>query len=153
MNGLKLFFRSLKATNFCLFNPHLTFFRHGISPKRNQIAIFWKSNRKSYVFCRMALFLVTWMTLTAETASGFYYWFKPSYFRKYSTDLRQIFRFGQVMGTDDRCEMGCNHSRDIAMATNFCAFNHDVLGRRKCNTRGRPSTISVDNTSTPRNGH
>jgi len=32
------------------------------------------------------------------------------------------------------------------------SFIHDAIDRRRCNTRGRPSTISVDHTNTPENG-
>jgi len=30
------------------------------------------------------------MTITAETASGFYYWFDANYFRKFATNLRNV---------------------------------------------------------------
>jgi len=46
------------------------------------------------------------MTLPAETASGFYYRFLLSYFRKYTTDLREIFRIISTVCVDDCCEMG-----------------------------------------------
>jgi len=119
-----IFFRSLKATNFCLFNPHLTFFRHAISTKRNEIATFCKSNRKSVEWYH---FQWPWMNLTAETASGFTICSSPviseskvkvkfshtryralgpeliPVYRKYSTDIRQIFRIGKLMGADGRC--------------------------------------------------
>jgi len=45
------------------------------------------------------------MALTAETASGFYYWFELNY-SMYATDLRPIFRFGSLTGADDCCEIG-----------------------------------------------
>jgi len=31
----------------------------------------------------------------------------------------------------------------------LCAFSHDALDRRRCNTQGRPSTGLVDHTNTP----
>jgi len=37
------------------------------------------------------------MTLTAETASTFYYWFEDNYFRKYAIDLRLASSFNYVM--------------------------------------------------------
>jgi len=46
------------------------------------------------------------MTLTSESASGFYYWFDANYFKKYVTDLPEIFRIGSLSGVDDCCEMG-----------------------------------------------
>jgi len=45
------------------------------------------------------------MTLTAENASGFYCLFEPGYFRKYATDLRDIFTIGSLRGIDDCCEI------------------------------------------------
>jgi len=41
------------------------------------------------------------MTLTAETASGFYYWFDANYLRKYLTDLREVFRIGSLTAIDE----------------------------------------------------
>jgi len=41
------------------------------------------------------------------------------------------------------------------MCNKLCAFIHDALTIVGVNTRGRPSTISIDHTNrlTPRNGH
>ena len=93
------------------------------------------------------------MTLTAETASRFTIGSSPVI----SESTRPIFaKFSELVSLWAQmvaAKLSCDRSRDIAMANNFCAFNHDALGRRKRNTRGRPSTISVDNTSTPRKGH
>ena len=41
------------------------------------------------------------MTLTAETTSGFCYWFDANYFRKYLTDLREVFRIGSLTAIDE----------------------------------------------------
>jgi len=46
------------------------------------------------------------MTLTAETASGFYHWFEANYFRKCATDLFEIFAIDSLSGKDDRRVMG-----------------------------------------------
>jgi len=41
----------------------------------------------------------------------------------YATALRPVFRIGSLMGVDDCCEIGCDRSRDVAMAINFCLLN------------------------------
>ena len=86
------------------------------------------------------------MTLTAETASGFYYWFNANiYFRKYATDLREICRIGSLSGIGDCCEMElrslkgrCHGNQFLFVHFTFfssqrpvfnklCVFSHDAL--------------------------
>ena len=113
------------------------------------------------------------MTLTAENAFRFYYWFEPNYFRNHATDLREIFRIGSLMGVDDCCEIGlrslsgpCHDNRFLFIQSTIflvtvinvtysklCALSDDALDLRRCNTRGRPSTISVDHNNTSGNWH
>ena len=57
------------------------------------------------------------------TASGFYYWFEPSYFRKYATDLRELFRIGSLVGIDDCCKTGLRSLKGRCHGNQFCLFN------------------------------
>ena len=41
--------------------------------------------------------------------------------------------------------------RHRPMCNKLCAFSHDALDHRRCNTRDRPSTIPVGHTNTPGN--
>jgi len=136
--------------------------------------LLWKSNSKSYVVCRMAPFLMTLDDPNCRNCFGYICdCFKANYFRKYASGLREVFRIGNLSGIDDCCQMGLRslkgrfhgnhfliqstvffrHSDQCKINFVQCAFIHDGLDRRKCNTRGRPSTISVDSTSIPGNGH
>ena len=84
------------------------------------------------------------MTLTTESASSFYYWFEPNYFRKYATDLHPIFSIGSLRCVDVCCEIGlrllkrCCHSNQFLfiqytffhqwpMCNKLCAFRYDTL--------------------------
>jgi len=45
------------------------------------------------------------MTLNDRNSSGFYYWFEPSYLKKYLTNYREIYRIAGFKGVDVCCEM------------------------------------------------
>ena len=59
------------------------------------------------------------MTRSAETASGFYYWFESNYFIKYETDRHSVFRIDSPEGVDDCCEIGLRSLKGVVMATFF----------------------------------
>jgi len=68
------------------------------------------------------------MTLTVETASGFYYLFEANYFRKY--DLHEIFTINRLSGVDDCCEMRLRSLKKRRPAANFCLFNPNLVFRQ-----------------------
>jgi len=103
------------------------------------------------------------MTLTAETASGFYYLLEANYFRKYVTDLREMSRIGRLSGVGlDNCrEMGLRSLKGRRRGSQFFLFNphlvfrqaispkRNEVGRRSCFTRWLGSrVVSVLDTGT-----
>jgi len=79
-----------------------------------------------------------WTTLIAETVSTFCYRFESSYFRKYATDLLEIFRTDSLMDTDRSPALLWQPSYVYSTGTSFSPQWPIALDRRKCNTRGRP---------------
>ena len=69
------------------------------------------------------------MTLTAETASEFYYWFEPSYFMKYVTDLRQFTTLlALFVYRDGCCEMWLRSLKGRCHGNRFSLLNlHNFL--------------------------
>jgi len=84
----------------------------------------------------------------------FFHWFEANYFRKYATDLREIFRIDRLLGLDNCCEIGlrslmgrCHGNkfsfiqstqffRQWPMCNKLCALIHDALDRRHEVDRG-----------------
>jgi len=69
------------------------------------------------------------MTLTAETASGFYYLLEANYFRKYVTDLREMSRIGRLsgVGLDNCCEMGLRSLKGRRRGSQFFYSIHTLF--------------------------
>jgi len=109
------------ATNFLL----AVFLCHARSPKRHEIGKKIGLEVQSEVVCDLSN-----GTLTVDIASGFYHWFDDNYFRKYATNLREIFSIGSLSGVDDCCEMELRSLRDVATATNFCERRTLFLWKR-----------------------
>jgi len=104
------------------------------------------------------------MTLTAETASGFYHFRQAKFSQNVCDRSSPNFRIGSPAGVDDCCKLAlrslngrCHgnqflftrstdffRDRQRPMCNTVCAFGHDALDGRRCNTRGRRSTSSVD---------
>jgi len=94
------------------------------------------------------------MNLTAKTATGFYYWFQPSYFRKYATNHRNIFRIASLVGVDDCCEKGVATAQWTVTIGFSLIYPHNFFSPQwpinfvqssmmhsadiRCNTRGQP---------------
>jgi len=64
------------------------------------------------------------MTVTADTVSGFYYWFEPSYFKKYVTNLREIYRIAGFKGVDVCCGMRLRSLKGRCYGNRFFLLNH-----------------------------
>jgi len=73
------------------------------------------------------------MTLTAGSASGLWYSFESNYLKTCATDLYQILRIGSPTDVDDCVKLGCDRSKDVAMATSY--VNPHNCGSRVAHTR------------------
>ena len=100
-----------------------------------------KSNRKSFVICRMD-----------RNCFGFFHMFETNYFTKYATDLRDIFRIEMwLRSLKGRCHGNrfiFTHSTQFFRHSDQCVINSSTGSMVVKSTW----TISVDNTYTPRNG-
>ena len=82
------------------------------------------------------------MTLTAETASGFYYWFEPQLFQKVpppTVAQFSIFRIGCLTGVDDCCEIG------LRSLTWLFYRNHHKRSFRRAWGLSPPKRLIIDN--------
>jgi len=131
-----------------------------MSAKRHEIRIelTWKANKKSYVICRTAPFSIT---LNGPNCWNCF-WILLLVRAQLFQCMRPIFALfsGLVVLPAQMIavKLDCDRSRDVAMATNFCiqstqffssqlplcnthcAFSHDTLDRRRCNTWGLSTT-------------
>jgi len=80
------------------------------------------------VTCRMAAFLMTLDDPNCRNCFRLLLLVKaqPSYFTKYATNLRLIFRIDSPAGADDCCTIGSKNDRlrDVAMALIFVYLIH-----------------------------